>query len=109
MTTATTTAKTIKPTGTRLLVKRDDAKDKTKGGIVIPDKSKDKPRLGTVIEVGPGKELDNGKFVKPQVKAGDRILFSEYAGTEVKLNNVSHLIIDDGDVLAEIVGDGLLE
>ena len=108
-TSTTTEAKRIRPTGTKLLVLREDAKDRSKGGIIIPDNSKGKSRMGKVIEAGPGKELDNGKWVKPSPAAGDRILFSEYSGTEVKMKGVSYLIIEDGDVLAIIDEGGEVE
>lgn len=98
-------AKRIRPLGTKLFVKRDEADEKTKGGIHLPGTAKDKPKQGRVVEAGEGRELENGKIVKPQAKPGDKVLFSDYAGTELKLNGVPHLIIEDSDILA-IIDDG---
>jgi len=90
----------VKPLGDRVLVKRIEAEEKTKGGIVLPDTAKEKPKEGEVIAVGEGKMLDNGKRATPQVKAGDRVLFSSYAGTEVKVNGEDFLIMREEDILA---------
>ena len=90
----------IRPLNDKLLVKRLDAEEKTKGGIVLPDTAKEKPKEGKVISVGTGKLLENGERAKPQVSAGDRVLFNSYAGTEVKVEGVEHLILTEDDVLA---------
>ncbi len=90
----------IRPLNDKILVKRLDAEEKTKGGIVLPDTAKEKPKEGKVISVGTGKLLENGERAKPQVSAGDRVLFNSYAGTEVKVDGVEHLILTEDDVLA---------
>jgi chaperonin GroES len=82
-------------------VKRIDEEEKTKGGIIIPDTAKEKPQEGRVVSVGPGRRED-GKLIAPDVKAGDRILFSKYAGTELKLNGEEHLIMREDDILGII-------
>lgn len=103
--TQTQTKKKVRPTGNRLLVKRDEAKDKTKGGIILPDTSKEKPRLGSVLEAGPGIPNERtGAMVPPEAKPGNKIIFSSYAGTEIKIDGEEFLIIDSGDVLAIIEG-----
>jgi chaperonin GroES len=81
-------------------VKRLEEEEKTTGGIIIPDTAKEKPQQGNVIAVGPGKRDDSGKPIPLDVKAGDRVLFSKYAGTEVKLDGEEHLIISEDEVLA---------
>ncbi len=90
----------IRPLNDKILVKRLDAEERTKGGIVLPDTAKEKPKEGKVIAVGNGKLLDNGERAKPQVSHGDRILFNSYAGTEVKIEGVEHLIMNEDDILA---------
>ena len=84
----------------RILVKRVEEEDKTSGGIIIPDSAKEKPQEGKVVAVGPGKVLENGKHSEPDVKRGDRILFSKYAGTEVTVEGAEHIIIREDDILA---------
>lgn len=93
----------IRPLGEKVLVKRLTAEDKTAGGIVLPDTAKEKPKRGTVQAVGDGKLLDSGKRSELQVKKGDEVLFSSYAGTEIKVEGDEYLILDEGDILA-IVG-----
>jgi len=90
----------VRPLGDRILVKRVEAEEKTKGGIVLPDTAKEKPKEGEVIAVGEGKILDSGERAKPQVKKGDRVLFSAYAGTEVKIEGEEYLIMREEDILA---------
>lgn len=99
-----TEVKKIRPLHAGILIKPDDAKEKTKGGIVIPDNSRDKSKTGVVIALGPGKLLDSGQFVEPQVAVGDRVLYSEYAGTEIKVGGVRHLIVTDNDLLCVLEG-----
>jgi chaperonin GroES len=89
----------IRPLHDRILVKRVDEEDKTKGGIIIPDTAKEKPQEGKVIAVGNGKVDDDGDVTPLDVKKGDRILFSKYAGTEVNIEGDEHLIIREDDVL----------
>jgi chaperonin GroES len=92
----------IRPLQDRVIVKRVEEEAKTKGGIIIPDTAKEKPMEGLVIAVGKGKTTEDGKLVKLDVKAGDRILFSKYAGTEVKIDGVEHLIMREDDILGII-------
>ncbi len=92
----------IRPLHDRIIVKRLDEEEKTKGGIIIPDSAKEKPSEGKVIAVGKGKLTDDGKILKLDVKAGDRVLFSKYAGTEVKIDDVEHLIMREDDILGII-------
>lgn len=90
----------IRPLNDKILVKRLEAEERTKGGIVLPDTAKEKPKEGKVIAVGTGKLLDSGERAKSQVSAGDRVLFNSYAGTEVKIEGVEHLIMNEDDILA---------
>jgi chaperonin GroES len=90
----------IRPLGEKVMVKRLEAEDRTKGGIVLPDTAKEKPQKGTVMAVGDGKLLDNGKRAAFQVKRGDRVLFASYAGTEIKVGGEDYLLMDESDVLA---------
>jgi chaperonin GroES len=92
----------VKPLGDKVLVKRLEAEEKTKGGIVLPDTAKEKPKEGKIIAVGDGKLLDDGKRAKFQVKKGDRILFASYAGTEIKIDGDEYLIMSEDDILAVI-------
>lgn len=92
----------IKPLADRILVKREEATETVKGGIIIPDTAKEKPQEGKVVAVGPGRLDDDGKRVKPEVKKGDRILMGKYAGTEVKIDGEEHIIMREDDVLAVI-------
>ena len=90
----------IRPLNDKIVVKRLEAEEKTKGGIVLPDTAKEKPKEGRVISVGQGKILDNGNRASLTVKENDRVIFSSYAGTEVKLSGEEYLILSEDDVLA---------
>ena len=92
----------IRPLQDRIIVKRIEEEAKTKGGIIIPDSAKEKPMEGEVIAVGTGKILKNGKKQPLEVKAGDKVLFSKYAGTDVKIDGVEHLIMKEDDILGVI-------
>ena len=92
----------VRPLQDRLLVRRVEEEEKTKGGIIIPDSAKEKPIEGEVIAVGSGKVLDNGKVRPLDVKPGDRILFGKYSGTDIKLDGVEHLILREDEVLGVI-------
>ena len=92
----------IKPLGDRVLVKPLEPKEVKKGGIIIPDTAKEKPQEGKVIEVGKGKMLESGKMVPIEVKKGDKILYSKYGGTEIKLEGEEYLILKEEDILAII-------
>jgi len=92
----------IRPLHDRILVKRVEEETKTKGGIIIPDSAKEKPFEGKVISVGKGRKTEDGKVVALDVKAGDRILFSKYAGSDIKIDDVEYLIMREEDVLGII-------
>ncbi|HEY5765706.1 MAG TPA: co-chaperone GroES [Candidatus Deferrimicrobiaceae bacterium] len=92
----------VRPLQDRILIKRVEEETKTKGGIIIPDSAKEKPQEGLVVSVGPGKVTDSGNRVVPEVKAGDKILFGKYSGTDIKIDGVEHLILREDDVLAVI-------
>jgi chaperonin GroES len=92
----------IRPLGDRVLVKRAEAEERTAGGILLPESAKDKPKEGSVISIGEGRTLDNGEKSKFAVKPGDRILFSAYAGTEVKYGGEEFLIMREEDILGVI-------
>ncbi len=89
----------IRPMNDGVLVLRVEEEQKTAGGLIIPDTAKEKPQEGKVVGVGPGKMGDDGKRVPLDVKAGDRILFSKFAGTEIKIDNVEHLFMKEDDIL----------
>lgn len=90
----------LKPLGDRVVVKALEREEKTKSGIVLPDTAKEKPQEGKVIAVGTGRVLDNGQRVPLEVKEGDKVIFSKYAGTEVKIDGEEYLILSERDVLA---------
>ena len=89
----------FRPLHDRVLVKRIEQEEKTSGGIIIPETAKEKPQEGRVIAVGPGKWDENGKRVPLEVKNGDRVLFGKYAGNEIKVDGVEHLIMREDDIL----------
>jgi len=93
---------TVRPLHDRLLVKRVEEKESVKGGIIIPDTAKEKPQEGEVIAAGHGKKTEEGKVIPLDVKAGDRILFGKYSGTEIKLDDVEYLILREDEVLGVI-------
>jgi chaperonin GroES len=92
----------IRPLQDRIIVKRIEEEEKTKGGIIIPDTAKEKPMEGKIIAVGKGKLLEDGKVHPVDVKVGDRVLFGKYAGTEVKIDGEEHLIMREDDILGVI-------
>ncbi len=92
----------ITPLGDRILVKRLEAEDMTAGGIVLPDAAKEKPKEGKVVAVGSGRVLDDGTRSKPQLKEGDKIIFTSYAGNDIKVDGEEYLIMSEEDVLARI-------
>jgi chaperonin GroES len=89
----------IRPMNDRILVVRVEEEKKTAGGIIIPDTAKEKPQEGKVVAAGPGKMGDDGKRIAMEVKKGDRILFSKYAGTEIKMDGVEHIFMREDDIL----------
>jgi len=92
----------IRPLNDRILVKRLEEEEKTKGGIIIPDTAKEKPAEGEVVAVGPGRLNDKGDRIEPAVKVGDRVLFSKYGGTDVKLEGEDYLILREDDILGVV-------
>lgn len=90
----------FKPLADRVVVKVLTGEEKTKGGILLPDTAKEKPQEGEVIAVGPGKLLDNGQRVAPEVKVGQKVVFAKYSGTEVKYEGEEYLIMRESDILA---------
>lgn len=92
----------IRPLADKVLVQRLEAETKTTGGIVLPDTAKEKPQRGKIVAVGKGKVLDDGTVKKVQVKKGDTVLFTSYAGTEVKIDGKEYLIMDESSILAVI-------
>jgi len=92
----------IRPLQDRVIVKRIEEKEQIRGGIIIPDTAKEKPQEGEVIAVGNGKMLDNGTRIEPGVKAGDKVLFGKYSGTEIKLDGEEYLILREDEILGVI-------
>lgn len=90
----------IKPLGDRVVIQVLEKEEKTKSGIVLPDTAKEKPQEGKIVAVGTGKMLDNGQRVALDVKEGDKVIFSKYAGTEIKIDGKEYLILSERDVLA---------
>ena len=94
----------FRPLGDRVLVKRIEEEEKTKGGIIIPDTAKEKPQEGEVLSVGPGARDDNGKRIDPEVSVGQRILFGKWSGTEVKIDGEDLIIMKESDILGIVDG-----
>ncbi len=94
----------VKPLQDRVVIKRLEEEEKTKGGIIIPDAAKEKPQEGRVVAVGSGKMTEKGQRVTPEVKVGDKILFGKYSGTDINIDGQEHLILREEDILA-IIGD----
>ena len=92
----------IKPLGDKVLVKRLEAEQVTAGGIVLPDTAKEKPKEGKIIAVGRGRQLKDGSYAQFSVKVGDKVLFSSYAGTEIKINGEEYLVMNEEDILAVV-------
>ena len=99
----------FRPLHDRVVVKRVAEEEKTKGGIIIPDTAKEKPMEGEVIAVGPGARDEKGALVALDVKAGDRILFGKWSGTEVKLDGVEYLIMKESDIMGILEGSGAMK
>ena len=91
----------VQPLGDRVLIKQLEAEDKTKGGIILPDTAKEKPQEAEVVAVGKGK-VEDGKTIAPEVKAGDKILYGKYSGTEIKVDSEELIIVKEEDILAII-------
>ena len=92
----------LQPLGDRLVVRREDSEERTEGGIYLPDSAKDKPTRGTVVSVGDGKLLDDGSRGPMQVKPGDRVLFTSYAGEAIEIGDEEYLLMSEGEILAVI-------
>ncbi|HEV7299304.1 MAG TPA: co-chaperone GroES [Tepidisphaeraceae bacterium] len=92
----------LRPLGDKILVKRVEAESKTKSGIVLPDSAKEKPKRGKIIAVGAGKRMDNGELSSFSVKVGNEVIFTSYAGTEVKIDGEELMIMSEDDVLAVV-------
>jgi chaperonin GroES len=90
----------IKPLGDRIVIKPSPAEEKTKGGIILPDTAKEKPVVGEVVAVGPGRKADDGKLVAMDLKVGDKVLYGKYSGTEVTLDGQEYLIMRETDIFA---------
>ena len=90
----------IRPLGEKVLIKRLEAEETTKGGIVLPDTAKEKPQKGKILALGDGKLLDDGTRAKFQVKKGDTVLFASYGGTEIKVDGEEYMLMDESDILA---------
>jgi len=96
----------LRPLGDRVVIKPLEREEVTKSGIVLPDTAKEKPQQGEVLAVGPGRILDTGERVRPDVKQGERVLFAKYSGTEFKLDQDELLILRESDILAIVTGNG---
>ncbi len=92
----------IRPLHDKVLIKRISEEEKTKGGIIIPDTAKEKPAEGEVVAVGQGKRMEDGKLQPMAVKKGDRVLFTKYAGNEIKINGVEHLVLGEEELLGVV-------
>ena len=92
----------FRPLHDRVVVRRLDSEEKTKGGIIIPDTAKEKPSEGVIVSVGPGARDEDGKYIAPDVKAGDRVLFGKWSGTEVKIDGEDLLIMKESDIMGII-------
>ena len=88
----------LKPLDDRIVIKQSDAEEKTSGGIILPDTAKEKPQIGTVIETGPGKLLDNGKRGKMSVKKKDEVIYARYGGNEVEIDGEKYVILRESDI-----------
>ncbi|MTV22097.1 co-chaperone GroES [Staphylococcus delphini] len=92
----------LKPLGNRVVIEKKEQEQTTKSGIVLTDSAKEKSNEGVIVAVGPGRILDNGERLKPELKEGDRVVFQQYAGTEVKRNDQEYLVLSEDDILAVI-------
>lgn len=90
----------VKPLSDRIIIKPAPAEEKTKGGIILPDTAKEKPVIGEVVAVGPGRKSDDGKLVPMEIKVGDKVLYGKYSGTEVTIDGQEYLIMRENDIFA---------
>ncbi|MFP4133764.1 MAG: co-chaperone GroES [Halothece sp.] len=102
MATVSLSVSTVKPLADRVFVKISPQEEKTAGGILLPDTAKEKPQVGEIVSVGPGKRNDDGSRTEPEVKVGDKVLYSKYAGTDIKLGNEDYVLLSEKDILAVV-------
>lgn len=102
MAAVTLSVSTVKPLGDRVFVKISEAEEKTAGGILLPENAKEKPQVGEIVATGPGKRSDDGSRQELEVKVGDRVLYSKYAGTDIKLGNEEYVLLSEKDILAVV-------
>ncbi|MEM8806387.1 MAG: co-chaperone GroES [Cyanobacteria bacterium P01_G01_bin.38] len=93
---------TVTPLGDRVLIKVSQSEEKTAGGILLPDTAKEKPQIGEITSVGPGKRNDDGSRQAPEVKIGDKVLYSKYAGTDIKFSGEDYVLLSEKDILAVV-------
>jgi len=93
---------TVQPLGDRVFIKVSASEEKTAGGIYLPDNAKEKPQVGEIVQVGPGKRNDDGSRQTPEVKIGDKVLYSKYAGTDIKLGTDDYVLLSEKDILAVV-------
>lgn len=93
---------TVKPLGDRVFVKVSAAEEKTAGGILLPDNAKEKPQVGEIVAIGDGKLKDDGSRIAPEVNVGDKVLYSKYAGTDIKLGTEDYVLLSEKDILAVV-------
>ena len=102
MAAVTLSVSTVSPLGDRVFVKVSAAEEKTAGGLYLPDNAKEKPQVGEIVNVGPGKRNDDGSGTEPDVKIGDKVLYSKYAGTDIKLGTEEYVLLSEKDILAVV-------
>lgn len=102
MATVSLSLSTVKPLGDRVFVKVSESEEKTPGGILLPDTAKEKPQVGEVVTVGSGKRNDDGSYQTMEVKVGDKVLYSKYAGTDIKLGGEEYVLLSEKDILATL-------
>ena len=102
MTTITKSSTSIKPMSDRIIIRPTEQEDMTQSGIILPDTAKERPQEGEVLAVGPGRYLDNGKRLEMEIKAGDKVIYSKYAGTEIEADDGELLLLGSNDVLSKI-------
>ncbi|MBE9130167.1 MULTISPECIES: co-chaperone GroES [unclassified Coleofasciculus] len=102
MAAVTLSVSAVKPLGDRVFVKVSAAEEKTAGGILLPDNAKEKPQIGEIVATGPGKRNDDGSRSELEVKIGDKVLYSKYAGTDIKLGNEDYVLLSEKDILAVV-------
>ncbi len=100
MASVTLSVTTVKPLGDRVFIKVSAAEEKTAGGILLPDNAKEKPQIGEIAAIGPGKRNDEGNVQPLEVKVGDKVLYSKYAGTDIKLGSEEYVLLSEKDILA---------